>query len=168
VRRNATKATMSIITESLVPGNACNWQLSKSPVEREFSSLVHLTATQWVALLNISQAVRNVFLFGSTPIISVKFTKILTNSLELNPIWNPDSCTATQEVPSLLRNRKFPYYVHKSPPLVSVLSQINPVHSLQSNFIKIQFNIMQVACIFYVFRSFKRNCPESVEMCNFS
>jgi hypothetical protein len=34
------------------------------------------------------------------------------------------------------------YRVHKNPPLVSILSQINPVHSLPSYLLKLNFNVI--------------------------
>jgi hypothetical protein len=64
--------------------------------------------------------------------------------MELSHFSEADSCSATQEISKILRNPKVHYGVHKSPPLLHILSEINAIHTLPSYFFKINFNI--VAC----------------------
>jgi hypothetical protein len=51
----------------------------------------------------------------------------LTNSMEPGPSLEANSCSTTQDIPSNLRDSNVHSRVQNSPPLVSILSQINPV-----------------------------------------
>jgi hypothetical protein len=65
-----------------------------------------------------------------------------TNSMEQGPLWKANTSSATQEIFRILRNPRIHYHVHKSPTLVPILSQINPVRILPTDLFNIHFNII--------------------------
>jgi hypothetical protein len=62
--------------------------------------------------------------------------------MELRPSSVAANSAAIQEFTSILWNQKVHYRVHKSPPLVPILGQINPNHTIPSYLSKVYFNIV--------------------------
>ena len=60
------------------------------------------------------------------------------SSLAVEWMW----FSASQEIPLIVWNLKVHYRIHKCPPPVPILKQIDSVHALTSQFLKIHLNII--------------------------
>ena len=62
--------------------------------------------------------------------------------MEQSPSWEARGFSASQEIPRILWKTKVHYRSHKCPPPVSILGQLDPVHTPTSQFLKIHLNII--------------------------
>ena len=59
-----------------------------------------------------------------------------------SPSWEANRFSASKEIPRILWNSKVHYRNDKCPPPVAIPSQLDPVHTLTSSFLKIHRNII--------------------------
>ena len=69
-------------------------------------------------------------------------TYLLTHSMEQSPSWEANRVSASQEIPRTLLHPKVHYRIHKCPTPVPIPSQLDPVHTPTSHFLKTRLNII--------------------------
>jgi hypothetical protein len=69
-------------------------------------------------------------------------TFLLTYSMKQSRSWEANRFSASQEVPYILWNRNIRYRIHKCPPRVPILSQLDTVRAPISHFLEIRLNII--------------------------
>ena len=84
---------------------------------------------------------------------------VLTYFLKQNPSWVANRFSASQEIPRILGNPKVHYRIKNCPLPVSILSQLEPVHTPTSYFLEIQFNIILPSMPWSPKLSLSLRCP---------
>ena len=74
--------------------------------------------------------------------ITYLLTYLINYSMEQSPSWEANWFAASQVIPRILWNPKVHYRIHNCPSPVPILSQLDPVHTPTSHFLKIHLNII--------------------------
>jgi len=95
---------------------------------------IHLNII-FASVLRLPRVFPSGFVTNFVPVFHLPYACcLLTNCMEQSPSWDANSRSASQEIICLQWNTKVHYCVHKSPPVVTILSWINPVHTLLTYF----------------------------------
>ena len=73
---------------------------------------------------------------------NITLTYLLTYSMQHSLPWEANQIAASQKIPRILWNPKVYCRIHKCPPPVHILSQLDSVHTPKSHFLKIHLNII--------------------------
>ena len=111
-----------------------------------YSNLVHSTHN-YLPMKMEHTVFRNVGIItsgaGELPRIRhITLTYLLTYSMGQGPSWEANRFSASQEIPHILWKPKVHYHIHKCPPPVPILIQIDPVRALTCYIMKLHLNII--------------------------
>ena len=77
-----------------------------------------------------------------TYLLTYLLNYLLTYSMEQRPSSEANRFSASQEIPRILYNPKVHYRTRKCPPPIPILSQLDPVHTPTSQFLKIHLTFI--------------------------
>ena len=83
----------------------------------------------------------------TSPIRYSSSSVLPSNCMQQSPVWEVNTSSDSQDIPSILWNTEVNYCVHKCPLLAPFLNQMNPVHTLISclRYILILFSHLRIS-----------------------
>ena len=76
-----------------------------------------------------------------TLMLSIK-QQLLNHSMQHSPFCKANRSPAAQGVPCILQNQKVHYHIHMFPPILCILTKLDPVHVPTNHLLKFHLNII--------------------------
>jgi hypothetical protein len=115
----------SCIHSCIHASTQCSCILIRSPV----SHLISMKQTYRGAdTVSVNRRIK--WVHSQTRLMGIRVSNETYLLTELSLSWGAINWAATQEHPSISWNPKVQYRIHKSPPLVPILSHIHPIHTI--------------------------------------
>jgi len=121
-------------------GPCWGWNMRRTCVGNDIYFLPSLLT--YLLIYSLIYVLTYLLTYSLIYLLTYFLTYLLTYSMEQSPSWEASRFSASQEIPRILWNPRALYGIHKCPPHVPIISQLDPNHTPTFHFLKIHLNII--------------------------